>query len=547
MGSKENKTLTTVISYLFVAAAAVVACVGTFGFLVLRPSSLFLYHQWGDGMQHYFGWVAFRNSSWQFPLGLFDGATYPDATSIIFTDSLPLLACFFKLISGVLPHDFQYFGIWALGCYVLQGTLALKILRRLSKDPVPSVLGALLFLFVPTVIIRQFAHEALGGQWILLLAWDIFLDVWDSRPDGRLLAKTGLLGFLAAGTHIYFLPMCGMILLGWVCMDAFQSRRLLRPLLTLFVYLFSAVLTVYIFGGFSTVSDIVNEAFDFGNMANLNTLWNPLTYSKFFGGLPLTHQGQDDGSAYLGLGFFVLFFVALLLFLGRKDKKEWFREHAPLLAGLLVVFVLVFFFATYPFVSANDRILFHTKLPGIVDRLMSIFRCCGRAAWVLSYGVMLFVTGSVIRRMEEMGWKKALPLLLFVCLALQVADLSPLLRTKYEKCYPEDIVISYFDGIPEVKERIEDGSVRHVVMDQSVDGIPALFVSCWGIDRGLSVNHFYLARPDDEAYETRLEEALAAPAADTLYIFSLDAEKDFHACGLSEIGRSDAYIVGVGQ
>ena len=35
-----------------------------------------------DRNQHYYGWAAYRQSAWQFPIGLFNTLTYPDNVSI---------------------------------------------------------------------------------------------------------------------------------------------------------------------------------------------------------------------------------------------------------------------------------------------------------------------------------------------------------------------------------------------------------------------------------------------------------------------------------
>lgn len=88
----------------------------------------------GDLTQHYYGWVSFRNSDWTFPLGLFNTLSYPNYASIMFTDSIPLFAIIFKAISFILPETFQYFGIFGLMCYVLQGIFAFTLLRKFINN-----------------------------------------------------------------------------------------------------------------------------------------------------------------------------------------------------------------------------------------------------------------------------------------------------------------------------------------------------------------------------------------------------------------------------
>lgn len=61
----------------------------------------------GDLTQHYLGWAYFRQAPWQFPFGLMTSVTYPHPISVIYTDSIPLCAVFFKMLSPLLPEPFQ--------------------------------------------------------------------------------------------------------------------------------------------------------------------------------------------------------------------------------------------------------------------------------------------------------------------------------------------------------------------------------------------------------------------------------------------------------
>lgn len=86
-----------------------------------------------DPAQHYLGWELFRRSPVHLPyIGANYNAVYPFRTSVLFTDSLPLAALFFKLLGGVLPARFQYFGWWGLACYMLQGGLAQAVIARIA-------------------------------------------------------------------------------------------------------------------------------------------------------------------------------------------------------------------------------------------------------------------------------------------------------------------------------------------------------------------------------------------------------------------------------
>lgn len=76
-----------------------------------------------------------------FPLGCTDYLSYPNKMSVVFTDSIPCFAVLFKILSPVLPDEFQYFGLWGMLCFVLQGILSVRIVRNFTYSGVYAVLA----------------------------------------------------------------------------------------------------------------------------------------------------------------------------------------------------------------------------------------------------------------------------------------------------------------------------------------------------------------------------------------------------------------------
>ena len=73
-----------------------------------------------DISAHQTGWNFFKNDNWRFPLG--NNPNYGDdiGNSIVYSDSIPLLALIFKSFNFLLPNNFQYFGIWFFLCFYLR-------------------------------------------------------------------------------------------------------------------------------------------------------------------------------------------------------------------------------------------------------------------------------------------------------------------------------------------------------------------------------------------------------------------------------------------
>ena len=122
------------VPYYFLIAGIIFLIFGLmYGFKVLNPTNInWIFAGYGDLIQHYVGWEAFRVADWSFPLGLTNVVSYPLDISVIYTDSVPLLAIFFKLISFMLPKSFQYMGLYGLLCFILQGILSAKIVKKLQ-------------------------------------------------------------------------------------------------------------------------------------------------------------------------------------------------------------------------------------------------------------------------------------------------------------------------------------------------------------------------------------------------------------------------------
>ena len=123
-----------------------------------------------DILQHYTGWLYYRQSPLQLPLGIATQINAPDGCAVTYTDSIPLLAVFFRLTEGLLPETFQYFGPYNLLCYMLQGGAAALLVRLFVDNRLLMGLGSVLFCTAPIFLERSFRHTALASQYLILFA-----------------------------------------------------------------------------------------------------------------------------------------------------------------------------------------------------------------------------------------------------------------------------------------------------------------------------------------------------------------------------------------
>ena len=549
---EKTKIKERTILYLALLLASVVLFGGMYGFSSLDPKNISYVYNNYDAEQHYFGWSQYSDAPWGFPLGLHDRLIYPDQTSVIFTDSIPLLAFIFKLFSPVLPDIFQYFGIWALISLFLTGVFSAEILLKFTKRLFLVFFSSVLMMLMPTIVIRAFAHEALGGQWLLMLSLFILFSIYEADKKGLGYGPAlfcfypALTGFLAAGIHIYFIPICGIIMFGCALYITISEKNTLRSLILLGSFISAALFSIYIWGGFSVDLEMSNDDYLIGNAANFNTLINPVNHSLFFKGLPLNYVGQDDGYGYLGLGIWMAVTAAVILSIKYLDLKE----NKALFISVLIMLIAAFWFATYPIISVNSRVLFTYRFPGFLNNIMAVFRCNGRGIWVVTYtvGICASLVLCLASEKEKIGsasfkYNRILPLFLILCIILQVADFSLLYREKYEYCNSPREYNNPLLKAPELNEALKSGRYEHVFMDDSL--LWAEDATVFACLNHLTTGRFYLARQNEEANMRRNEEAKQSLSRDTLYFFPKERADEMKKLKLHIIYKGDYNYVGV--
>lgn len=518
----QKKLLPKNLIYLYIAIACALVFVAIYGVHVLNP----FYVDWlvpgGDPTQHYLGWKAYRAGSSCFPLGLTDQLSYPYQMSVIYTDSIPIFAAFFKLLSPVLPADFQYFGLWGILCFILQGIMTARILRHFTEDPVILTISSVLFSFAPVVIWRMFAHTALAGQWLLIMALEP-LFCYDSCRDNKKIILTALLtGILSASIHTYFVLMCGIILLGICLEDILISRKIVRPICSLAIFVGSAAFVTFLLGGFSSqVGPAIAGGLGFYS-ANLNTLINPQDWSAILKTLPVytvdQGSGQYEGFAYLGAGCMLLLILALFFCIEHHNLKNIIVNHRSEIIAVSVVFILAIITALSPKITLNDKLIVELHFPHLITEIWSVFRSSGRVMWISVYIIMLIAAILLLKSADR---KTIIITLLFV-LILQAYDIKSELATRHRNFSGKMTYVSTIDE--NTWNMIKKNSdIKHLVWAEPYDKYGIMNpLTVWAMDRGLTMNDYYFARSLDASLaNSNRQHVLAQPSEENLLIFPL--------------------------
>lgn len=378
------------------------------------------YDEW-DVQQHYAGWLLFRNSHWGFPLGLADTIAAPDGTLISFTDSLPWVSIFLKLLRGILPSTFQWFGWYILLCFALQGAAGALLTRRRAGLAF-AALGGAMFACLPTLWERAFRHTALASHWLYLFALYFYLEYRHKLRQGNVRFPWGfsLLAFLSVGIHPYFLPLV-MICTLLAAVDHIRLRReLLRGIMIFLSGVGSALVGGVLCGAVGGGVSASRGGYGAISM-NLNAIFNPYSQGHYLWSrlLPVLPQqpSQYDGFNYLGLGVLLLAAVSLVYALTHMfSAGNWWRRNGPLFAAC--VFLTAFAVSNGIYWGTEG---FTIPLPAWLTELCGIFRSSGRMFYLVGACILLFGLYTLAEALHRPGIACTA---LAVFLAVQMWDLS---------------------------------------------------------------------------------------------------------------------------
>lgn len=515
-----NRSKTGLFSYsqVFLAGAFVgtVAFIIAYGVKVLDPTHVGWLLSGGDLSQHYLGWEFFRRSSWHFPIGLMDGVIEPQLVSVMYTDSIPLFALFFKAISFMLPHPFQYMGLFGLVSFTLIGAFAALALKKLTDNSVVALVGSVFFLFAPHVLHRMFGHTALGGgQFMLLAAFCIWL-FKDSLGQKKERVAWIVLGILSVLIHMYFFPM----ILGIMCASLLEDlirrkKRFLQAVVDVVLFCLDGFVCALALG--VLVGDVFHGApYGYFN-ANLNSLFNPETFSKILPALD-RFPGQYEGLSYLGFGMIVLTGFAVVLAIGRRKLlKEKLKGKSAFLISLAVITAVFFIYSLANSLTFGNHILISISLPWVIQKVLGAFGSTGRFLWPVVF-IWYF---SVIYVISQLLPRNLSVVAVALCVILQLYDLSGIIGSRKEIANQRSIMSP--EESAEWKERLKG---KKAIKVASADGTPPamedrLKLGIVALENNVALNDFYLARVRTtenliEAYEesktTRLQE-------DIIYVF----------------------------
>lgn len=402
--------------YVWPIGVGVTAFVATRGFEILEPSSL----GWlanGDSPTQQLGWEFFRTQQWTWPLGLIPAYGMELGGSLVYSDSIPLMAIPAKLLSPQLPSSFQYFGLWLLICFILQSIFAWQLLALITQSRAILFTGTAFFATAPVLLWRMsppVSQWSLSGQFTILAGFWLTL-----RPESRNHVRNWSL-LLAATTaiHAYLLLMVSAL---WAA-DLLQRRPKFPTAKSrhhaLLIPPAVVILVAWMCGYFTIAHGAGGAGFGIFKASPI-ALIDPGNPSAGFWSRLIPDLPGDwihiESFNFLGIG-------VLGLLLDAMSKRTTYSMVSRALRRwpwTAVAIVSLALFSLSNDWGGHYRYL-HWPMPSALDDVVAVFRSSGRMLWPTTYALTALSIVLAVRSHR----KRSAVMLISACLVLQLLDTS---------------------------------------------------------------------------------------------------------------------------
>lgn len=512
---------------------------------ILVPSNL----GWllsGDSATHLFGLLYFLRDSWALPPGQVLSYGEGFASSVLYSDSIPILALLLKAVASVVggPWLGQPFGAWLLLCFVLQAYFSFRIAALFIPGTIGPFLVSLLACLAPPFLMRGCEHQSLMAHWLII--WALLLLFGRRSCENRRSVQWPLLLVLSLGIHPSIFTMCFAL---WAVANftALRTPNAVRGRIVGSMLGTSMLLFVFAYGYGYFMGTTNAEGWGYYKL-NLLAVINPMGWSRFLPSFSDTTGGEYEGFAYFGLGILGLLGTAGLV----STRVPRSSPFEPARRSLFLVAVAFTGIALTPNVNAGAlgrvaSLLLATLAAALVcteyregtlrirsstglERLrnpavyliavlslgaivaiplyllphqfLAALRSSGRLFWSAWYIVFFGATAVLAAALKP----RYVALILAACSMVQLADLSQYLVWQRSQCFLSDAAdgrhIFVSSDVSQALEAALSRKARLQVLavGSHPQGWEAL--TLLALQAGASINKAYFARYIPGAYET---------------------------------------------
>jgi hypothetical protein len=359
----------------------------------------------------------FVHDRWRLPLFALPMLGYPDGSSVIFCDAIPIVALIAKLWTSLTGRIVNLLGLWVLAAYMLQGVMAVRLVYALGERSRWLAVCIASWSVLSIAFVIRFGHLALQGQFLVL--WALALHFEQTRDRQPRILETTLLLTIAVLVNAYLAAMAiaigiaSWLTLGW--QRAWSWRAACHATIGV-----SAVAVVMVISGYFSVPAGTDALVmpQFGAWSwNLSSLViSPHEWVRTLGVERHTSGGQYEGESYLGLGPLLVLIVCLLT--RPRAVRDGLTRHWP----LVLIVIACAAFAASNRVYFGSTLLVDLPMPPMLLRVAGLFRSHGRFVWPLMYLLTLAPAVSLLR--TRRAWSIAL---ILIATGAQVIEARPTL------------------------------------------------------------------------------------------------------------------------
>ena len=445
---------------------------------------------WGDTWSHYIGWKHFRQSPWGLPLGANPSNGIELASSIVYSDSIPIAALLFKALSPILPITFQYFGLWILLSFILQAYFSLRIFSLFFDSRLVQVLGAVILVFSPILIHRTNVHVSLTSHWLILAS--LFLAL--RKNFIKDFTAWLILLIISAGIHPYFFVINFFVFLFTFVLNLVSKQRVRILSLSKVLGLASIPLVLWLYAYFeislsSQATKFPYELFRVDMLQPFNFAgWSHLASIGNITEL----QGNYDAFNYLGPAILLLLGFLLVNLVGdRVSVGDSIVRNIHLIAPV----ALMALYSLTNKISIGRKQIITFTVPEWFEPLTTSLRAAGRFFWPMYYLLSIY---AVVYFYRKFKYKRARVYFLAIVMVFHIADTNYAWRSISNLEYgnfnerglsPDYYKRSAWASVLENKSNI-------VVLPITAPGYQWKIVGTLASDFGLATNSVYLARQD---------------------------------------------------
>ena len=409
----------------------VCACLLVVGPTALNPAVLYL-AQGVDPFKDYVGWIFFRNSPWTFPIGLNPTYGLEFSNSIVFSDSIPLMAFLFKVIRFALPETFQYLGIWTLSCFILQAYFAWLVLGLMTQNRWMKFFACVLMVFSPPMLWRVNQHAALIAHFMVLAA---FYLIFSPERTSKVSYKGALWALLLGASVLTHFSLFVMVTALWVAnlvdQIVFSKSNRLTNLKNAFLQVISIGLLIAFLmwqAGYFAVSSSSGSLGGYGFFRmNLLSPFDSRGWSYLLRTLPIPSD-YGEGYMYFGLGLLLLWPFALYKSVRDGSLRTLLKSRIFKHLFLILALIALSLFAITNYIAIGRK-EFGFGISDSVYAVASIFRASGRFFWPMFYALNL---ACIFIVMKSYSKRSAFILFGLACI-LQVVDTSAGWRAMHQQ------------------------------------------------------------------------------------------------------------------